>query len=65
MEPTYRIWEVSTKLSQESFQETIDYIQSQGYVIPGVITDYANGQVIVIGRKPTAEELASKEANHD
>lgn len=60
MEGDYRIWELDVKLAQEQFREMIDYIKSQGYVIPGVITDYNNDKVIVIGRKPTAEELAQQ-----
>lgn len=63
MDSDYRIWEVDVNLSQEQFQETIEHIKSQGYVIPGVVTDYANDKVIIIGRKPTAKEALQMTEN--
>lgn len=53
----YRLWEVDVNRTQGQFQETVDHIKSQGYVIPGVVTDYANSKVIIIARKPTAAEM--------
>lgn len=57
MDSDYRMFEIDMDLSLAGFQDAITFIKSQGFVIPGMVNDYATGKVIVIARKPTAEEL--------
>lgn len=57
MDQTYQIVEVSARIDFDGFKEVLEYYKLQGYVIPGVITDYANDTVIVLIRKPTPAEI--------